>query len=188
MQVLTFANVPNGGQATLPHDIRWNARPVIPDWIVPQHGNGAFTVVSCTTTDLTIQNDSGALASFTFFLVSWWSPLRQFNDANTQFLSPLPFVTGEGSSGPFNNGQAFRYTVTGLEPDLTDFFVPLPVARANDNYRVQGTPAGMTNLVDFDLPDLVVGVDRTTTQFRLVSGAPLQTGDQIDFFVCDPVP
>lgn len=103
-----------------------------------------------------------------------------------------PFVpasfTGDasGGGGGVPGFQAFRYTVTGAEPSLSDFMVTLPVARANDTYRVQGTLAGVVVIVGIDLPDLVAG-DRTTTQFRFVSTAPMTAGDQIDFLVSDVV-
>lgn len=80
--------------------------------------------------------------------------------------------------------QAFRYTCTGAEG--ADFFVPLPVARANDSYRVQATAAGMTLLLGFDCPDLVAA-DRTTTQFRVRTTASVTAADQIDFLVTDVV-
>ncbi len=78
----------------------------------------------------------------------------------------------------------FRYTVTGLEADLTDFFIPLPVARATDTYRVTASLAGVTNIIPFDLPD-TVGTDRTTAHFRIVSGSAFTAGDKIDIFIAN---
>ena len=76
--------------------------------------------------------------------------------------------------------------MTGAEPDLSDFFVTLPLVRANDTYRVQGTLAGVALIVGFDCPDLVAA-DRTVAQFRFVSSAPMTAADQIDFLIMDVV-
>lgn len=98
-QVLTFNAVPASGQATLAHDIRWNSRHVKPDWVIPQNGNGAWTLVACTETSITIQNDEAAPANFTFWLLSHHSITREFGNVATQFLSPLPFALGGGGGG-----------------------------------------------------------------------------------------
>lgn len=104
---------------------------------------------------------------------------------------PTGDVGTTGPTGPTGTAlqaglQSFRYTVTGAEPDLSDFFVTLPVARADDIYRVQGTLAGVALIVGFDCPD-VAAADRTTTEFRFVSTAPMTAADQIDFLVMDVV-
>lgn len=93
-------------------------------------------------------------------------------------------VLGTAAGGA---AQSFRYTVTGLEADLSDFMVPLPAARATDVYQVVALGAGLAVLVDFECPDLAVG-DRTTVAFRLIAGADLSADDQIDFYVSDPAP
>lgn len=103
-----------------------------------------------------------------------------------------PGSTGStGPTGPGGGGsgtaQSFRYTVTGAEPDTSDFLVTLPVARATDVYRVTYGLAGVAVIVGLDFPDLVAG-DRTTTQFRVIATALMQAGDQIDFYVTDPAP
>lgn len=90
---------------------------------------------------------------------------------------------GGGSST--TTDQVFTYTVTGLELDLSDFFVPLPAARLTDTYEVFGQLAGVADLMMFDLPDLVAG-DRTTTQFRIIASSDFTAGDQISFLVKDP--
>ncbi len=189
-QVLTFTGLAAGASATLTHDIRWNDRPVIPDLIFPMAGNLAFTVISCTSTQLTIRNDDTTVpGDFSFWLFSIWSEGRAFNDQATQFLAPLPFVAGGGGGGGGGGGisptlQNFLYTVTGLEPDLTDFMVNLPAARATDLYVVEAGFAGVATIAALDFPNVLVG-DRTTTQFRVVATAPLVAGDQIDFSVED---
>jgi hypothetical protein len=95
--------------------------------------------------------------------------------------------TGSGGSGSSGDPQSFRYVVTGVEPDLSDFMVTLPAPRASDVYRVTYGLAGVAVIVGLDFPDLLVG-DRTTTEFRVVATAPMQAGDQIDFHVLDQLP
>lgn len=109
-------------------------------------------------------------------------------------VSPgLPSCDIAASAGAASGGsvvQAFRYTVTGLEPDTSDFFVTLPTALASDAYFVELAGAGGTvgagGLGDFivpmQAPDVAAG-DRTTTQFRVVTAFPLVAGDKIDFIV-----
>lgn len=77
----------------------------------------------------------------------------------------------------------FIYTATGSEG--SDFFISLPVTWANDSYYVQLDLGGVTNIVGIDLPN-VAGSDRTTTQFRVVTTASLQSGDLLQCHVFDP--
>lgn len=188
-QVLTFTAIAPGGQQSQPHNINWNGRAVIPDRIFPMIGAGEFSVVAVTDDEMTIQNDGDDPADFVFWLESLYSPLRAFGrEPATQgqlFLTPLPFVAAGGSSNP-GSLQVFRYTVTGAEPDLSDFMVPLPAARSTDVYRVVGTLAGAAALVVFDLPDLLAG-DRTTTHFRIIGSDDFTALDQIDFVVSDVI-
>lgn len=189
-QVLTFPAVAAGGQLAVPHQINWNGRSVIPDLIFPSVDNGEFTVISVTETTMTIRNDEAAVASFSFWLLSLHSIERAFGQVPPpEFLTPNPFVTGGaggGGGGALGLLQVFRYTVTGLEPDPSDFMVTLPAARLTDVYRVVGSFAGAAVILALDFPDLAVG-DRTTTQFRVITSANTQAGDQIDFFVSDPI-
>ena len=78
--------------------------------------------------------------------------------------------------------QSFRYTVTGVEPDPSDFMVTLPLAEATDTYKVVGSLASAVVIVGLDFPDSAAG-DRTTTQFRVVATVAMTAGDQIDFVV-----
>jgi Collagen triple helix repeat (20 copies) len=87
-----------------------------------------------------------------------------------------------GPSGSNLISQAFRYTVTGQETDLSDFMVALPVPEATDLYKVFSQLSGATAYVGLDLPDLVAS-DRTQVAFRVVASAPMTAGDQIDFLI-----
>lgn len=140
-QVLTFNAVPAGGQATLAHDIRWNSRPVIPDWIIPQQGNGAFTIVSTTTTQLTIQNDEAAPANFSFWLLSHHSITREFGNVATQFLSPLPFVLGGGGGG--GSGAASNVVVWDLAKTWAAVYTEIQALTGPVICLVEFDPAGL---------------------------------------------
>lgn len=188
-QVLTFPAVAPGGQQSVAHLINWNGRAVIPDRIFADQANGSFTVISVDSAQMTVRNDGGVAADFVFWLESLHSILRAFGATPPpEFLVPLPFLAGGGASSGSggSNLQAFRYTVTGLEPDTSDFTVILPAARVTDVYRIAGDLAGAVSIVGLDFPDLIAG-DRTTTQFRVVATGSLTAGDQLDFFVSDPV-
>lgn len=101
-------------------------------------------------------------------------------------------ATDTAGGGGGITAQSFTYTVTGLEPDTSDFMVTLPFAEAADSYEVQATPAGgivgAGGLGDFviglNCPDQAVG-DRTTTEFRVRTTFPLVAGDEIDFLVSE---
>ena len=79
--------------------------------------------------------------------------------------------------------QDFIYTATGSEG--SDFFITLPVAWANDSYYVQVDLGGVADSIAIDLPN-IAGSDRTTTQFRVVTTASLQSGDLLQCRVFDP--
>jgi hypothetical protein len=96
-----------------------------------------------------------------------------------------PTIDLAGSIDPSTGGgltQNFTYIATGAEG--SDFNVPLPAARLNDDYVVMATLGGVSVLFAFDCPDLIAG-DRTTAQFRMVTSVALTAGDRIDFSVQD---
>jgi hypothetical protein len=75
--------------------------------------------------------------------------------------------------------QSFQYTVTGVEPDLSELIILLPVALANTSYNVVVTTQGAAQIMAYD----VANVSKTTTQFVLSSTANFQAGDVIGFLV-----
>ena len=77
--------------------------------------------------------------------------------------------------------QYVVFTATGGE---NDFNVSLPSSRANNTYFVGPALGGVTGVVGIDIPSGVG--DRTTTQFRVVTTAPLTAGDRIEFHIYDP--
>ena len=80
------------------------------------------------------------------------------------------------------------YLCTGSEANAaTDFFITLPAARDSDAYFVTASLAGVASIFAFDLPNKDVG-DRTTQQFRIITSAPVQFNDRIEFRIYDPSP
>lgn len=188
--ILTATNIAAGGFAVLAHGLNVQGVAVLPEFIDIE--NGAFDVTAFTTTTITVQNISAAIATGRFEVQFRHSMVRADGPPVSGPFTPIgvtPFIRRGSNLGAGGTGnlQSFRYTVTGAEPDLADFMVPLPAARSTDVYRVTGDLAGATVIVGLDFPDLVAG-DRTTTDFRLQATAALTAGDQIDFHVFDAVP
>ena len=80
--------------------------------------------------------------------------------------------------------QRFRYTATGSEG--TDFSITLPAARASDDYIITASLSDVAAIFGMSFPNGLAG-DRTTTIFRVVTTAPLVSGDIIEFRVADPI-
>lgn len=180
-QVLSFVAVGAGLQATLPYRLGVSGVAVLPDIIFLDEND--FDVVAVTTTDVTVQNNGLVPASIDLWLWRMHTIDRCFGNNAINNLSPQPFIVrGGGGGGSVSTNQVFRYTATGAEG--TDFNITLPAARASDLYNVLGTPAGVAGIVPFNFPDLIAG-DRTTTQFRCITTAPLAAGDQLDLLVID---
>lgn len=181
-QVLSFTGVAAGATSALAHNININATPVLPDLVF--RDNGDFSIVSVTTTTVTVRNDGAVQADLNVWLWRQHTFDRAYGGSGTTNLSPQPFVPAAGGAGGAGGSVAFRYIVTGLEPDTSDFMVTLPAPQLADTYKVQATLAGVVNIVGIDCPDIVAG-DRTLTQFRVVTTFPMTAGDQIDFLVTE---
>lgn len=180
-QVLAFTGVGAGATVALAHNINVNAIPVLPDLVF--RDNGDFAIVSVTTTTVTVRNDGAVVASLNVWLWRQHSMDRAYGGVLTN-LSPQPFVPAAGGAGGTGGTLVFRYTVTGAEPDRSDFMVTLPAPQLVDTYKVVATLAGVSQIVGIDCPDIAAG-DRTLTQFRVVTTLALVAGDQIDFMVSE---
>lgn len=185
IQILNVT-VPAASSLVVAHNLNVNGTPVKPDEIqIDRLGSGLdVDPAFVTTTSIRVDNPTAAGITANVLLTAWHTILRQFgNGANGAFqgLVPQPFVaTGGGGGGTSGNPEAFVYIATGLEG--SDFFVPLPAARSNDNYAVFAQGDGETNILGFDCPN-ILPADRTTTQFRVVSTGAVTAADRIAFFL-----
>lgn len=103
-------------------------------------------------------------------------PLPQ-QDPLAQGPQGIQGIQGEQGESSIN---AFRRTIS-QPADGSDFFVTFPSAQANDDYTLlHPTLINSSVIVGFYLPDVVAG-DRTTTQFRCVTTAPLPNGAIVEF-------
>jgi hypothetical protein len=181
-QIVAFAGVGAGAVVAQAHSINVNGVAWIPDFVYKDNNN--FDVV-VTSTTVTVTNNGGVAADVNIALELLHTTLRAFGTFGadqTHNMTPNPFYVG-GSSGTGAGAiQSFRYTCTGAEG--SDFTIALPAARASDVYRVQMTPAGVTNITGFDCPDVLAG-DRTTLLFRVVTAGNVTAGDQFDILVLD---
>lgn len=89
---------------------------------------------------------------------------------------------GGGGGGGGGNAQRFQYTVTGVEPDLSELVIPLPAARSDALYLVTPSQEQAT----YGLHANVATASKTTTQFTLSLSADATAGDVFSFIVDDP--
>lgn len=184
---LEFNAVGPGANATLPHGLNLSNNGVlaiIPDIVA--FDNPDFDFVSCTDTDLTVVNNGAGAGSTRCYLIWFHSIQRAMGQAMNvalfqQFSNPPFVIRGAGGGGGGGaTDQVFTYVCTGAEG--SDFFIPLPAARADDNYVPQVTCGGVSEVTVADHPDLVA-LDRTTLQFRVITTADVQLGDRLDVTV-----
>jgi len=96
--------------------------------------------------------------------------------------SILVAATSGGGGGGSGNPQRFQYVVTGLEPDLTNLVIALPVVRPNASYLVQVSQADCANTLGM----AIFNGTRTIAQFTLSLAAAATAGDTFTFYVDDP--
>lgn len=95
-QILAVTNLAAGATLGITHGVAYANVAKIPDTV--ERDNPVFTIVSCTSTTLTVKNESAAVASGNFLLTYWHTFQREFGDNATQQLTPAPFIPG-GSAG-----------------------------------------------------------------------------------------
>jgi hypothetical protein len=185
--------VPAGGSVVQAHTLNVNGIAVKPDEVGFDRLNTGLDVdpANVTTTTIQIDNPTGNPITANMKVLAWHTILRQFGLGQLSFgagLTPQPFVTdggagGGGGGGGLGNPQSFEYVATGAEG--SDFFVPLPAARANDAYLIQCAQGDVAFIIGYQFPNTVPG-DRTTTQFRMVTTIAVTAGDTFMFIVNDP--
>jgi hypothetical protein len=95
-QIISFVNVPAGGQATLPHGLNWQGRPVRPDETKPSDSAFSRVLALTDTVNLTVQNNGAVMASCDVLVEAWHTIERAFGPDTTVALPIQPFEAGSG--------------------------------------------------------------------------------------------
>lgn len=98
--ILSFAGLVVGVPASLPHNLNWNGRAVVPDIATPSSDASGF-LVTADSVNVTVTRVTGG-AAVTLLVESWHTIERAFGAVATVVLSPQPFIpggTGAGASG-----------------------------------------------------------------------------------------
>ncbi len=181
--ILNFTGIAIGATQTLAHGLNVGGiGPLVPDLILLQF-QGTFELVSATTVNVTIRNTANPTGD----CEAWCEVLhpieRSFgappdDGSFKQHLVPQPYCPGTPNAGAGGSSlQVFQYTVTGVEPDLSELTITLPTAMLNTNYGVVATCQDVTNIASFDVNT------KTLTNFVLSVTGDMTTGDVIAFFV-----
>lgn len=118
-QIVSFAAVAPGGQATLAHAINENGVPLKPDIIAPDAFG--FSIVSCTDLAVTVQNNNLAAGDVNLLLHRIYSPERAFGAAQTTALPVQPFTIVGGNAASGGSGLVFNVKDFGAVGDgVTD--------------------------------------------------------------------
>jgi hypothetical protein len=100
-------------------------------------------------------------------------------DVGTPVVNVGATTLGEGGGGSSSSTlQAFTYTVTGSEPDLSELEITLPVPIASQ-YGVTASCQGVATVVTFDFPQNLM----SSTTFTAIASTDLTANDVICFFV-----
>lgn len=180
-QIVRFPVIPKGLFA-LPHGINLDGVAQVPDLVIAISA-GSITV-NVTSTEVQVTNLGDAVTSADVFLYYDHTIDRAYGPDSQMLpgMVPRPFIVialPGGAAGAVAD-QVFTYIATGLEG--SDFFIPLPAVRANDNYVPQVTNGGVANILAYDQPDLVA-TDRKVNEFRVISSGALTAGDRLDCVV-----
>jgi len=163
LQVLAFVNVTAGGQATLPHQLNENGTAVIPDLALPDVPG--FTLVTCTATSCTVQNDNTVPTSLNLMLWRVYSAGRALGALQTTMLSPQPLMVNGGAAQASGGGG----------PALFPALAPPQMAAIENDYGPPGS-AVITLLIvtPASSPPMSMSPDGTTiTGFAVGQGANL---------------
>ncbi len=125
-----------------------------------------------------------APGQFNMTVVAQYMRVRRSGVPSSGAGTPLVNVgADESANNPgFRDPVIFSYTVTGLEPDLSEITIPLPAARLDDDYLVLFTSGGVVNEVTADIPPGT----KTVAQFLAIFSADLTAGDLLTFLVANP--
>jgi len=162
-QIISFVNVPAGGQATLPHGLNWQGRPVRPDETKPSDSAFSRVLALTDTVNLTVQNNGAVMASCDVLVEAWHTIERAFGPDTTVALPIQPFQAGLGGAGA---GVAASVLV----------FRPGGVAAAN----IYTTwPTLMAALVTLDGPRTIEFDDSIVSPCVIPAGGPYDMTDTL---------
>lgn len=179
-QIVRFPVIPKG-PLVLPHGINLDGVPQVPDQVIAVSA-GAIDV-TVTSTEVTVTNLGDAATSADVWLYYDHTIDRAYGPDSQMLPGMVPrafIVIARPGGGAAVAEQVFTYIATGLEG--SDFFIPLPAVRANDNYVPQVTNGGVANILAYDQPDLGA-TDRKVNEFRVISSGALTAGDRLDCVV-----
>ncbi len=94
-------------------------------------------------------------------------------------VGPTQWVEIGAGGGGGSTTQAFRYTVTGSEPDRSEIVITLPIPMASTNYAVMATCQGVAGINPVDVPVSSFA----TTHFTVIGTGAFVATDVIAFVV-----
>ncbi len=180
-QIVRFVAAPPG-VTILPHDINYDGVVVDPDLVIAVVLAGSVSV-AVGGGNVTVNNSGAGNADVDVYLSLDHSIDRAIGADGTTGMVPRPLVVmaaAGGGGGAGTADQVFTYVHGGGAS--SDFFIPLPAARVDDNYVATVQCADVTGIVGISTPNAVAG-DRTPLQFRVVLTANIQNGDTLDVVV-----
>jgi hypothetical protein len=176
LQTIQAVTIPAGNVLVLAHGLRNGLIGLKPNVVQPDRDT-PLVVTGADDTNVSYSNPDVDAHTANFLVQSDHSIQQAFP------TSPLEFYyQGGGTGGAAATEQRFRYTATGAEG--SDFFVPLPAARANDSYIITAALVNASTIYGFRFPDASIP-DRKTTEFRMITTVALTAVDAFDFRVID---
>lgn len=92
--IVTFAAVPAGGAAALPHLLQIDGRAVVPDEV--RSNDARLVVTGADATNVNVLNTSGVAVTARVLAEHWHTYERAFGNVATQALTPQPFIPAAG--------------------------------------------------------------------------------------------
>ncbi len=176
LQVIQAITIPAGNTLVVAHGLRNGLNALKPNIVQPDRDT-PILVTSADDTNVEYSNPDIDAHTANF--------LVQFDHSIQQAVKGAPiefYYQGGGTGGAAATEQVFRYTADG--GDGSDFFIPLPAARANDSYVITASLVNAPAIYAWRFPEGSIP-DRTTLQFRMITTVALTIGDVFDFRVID---
>ena len=104
--IVAFANIAAGGNATLAHGLNIDGLDVLPD--LAQRDNTDFAITAVTDTSVTVENRGQAVGSTNVLVEHWHTIERVFGSSAVKSLAPQPFLP----AGGFVAASTYEITLT----------------------------------------------------------------------------